>query len=311
MPETIERAIAHDALATRRALLTMIAAATMFGLMAFSAKLASARLSGPEVAMVRFAVGLTPVLIVAQYRRAALHFKRLDLLFYRGFFGGIAVLLYFLAIEHTSAGVATLLNYTAPIWSGLFSVLFIGEDISAKALIPMPIALLGVYLVVRSHAVPGDALGFGRWELVGALSAVASGIAVTAMRAARRQENSWAVYGAFCLLGLLTTAPLGVYSWKTPIGIDWVWLAATSLFAIAAQLMLTFSLRWVDAMTVGVISQLAVIVAMALGAVFLGEKISAMAAAGAVLTITGVVGVTYVTSLSKPAVAADEVVPEA
>jgi drug/metabolite transporter (DMT)-like permease len=311
VPETIAKPAADDHRATRRALLTMVASATMFGCMAFAAKIASARLSGPEVAMVRFAVGLLPVLVVSRYRRAATHFKRIDLLIYRGFFGGIAVLFYFMAIEHTSAGVATLLNYTAPIWSGVFSVLFIGEHISAKVLIPMPVALLGVYFVVRSHAAPGDLLGFGKWELLGALSAVASGIAVTAMRAARRAENLWAVYGAFCLLGLLTTAPLGLYTWKTPRGGEWIALGATSLLAIGAQLALTFSLRWVDAMTVGVISQLAVLVAMALGAMFLHETINALAATGATLTIVGVIGVTYVTSLSKPKAPAIEVVPEA
>ncbi|HSP17514.1 MAG TPA: DMT family transporter [Thermoanaerobaculia bacterium] len=289
----------------------MAGGATMFGCMAFAAKIASKRLSGPEVAMIRFAIGLTPVLLVARYRRAAMHFQRIDLLIYRGLFGGLAVLLYFIAIQHTSAGVATLLNYTAPVWSGLFSILFIGEDISAKVLIPMPVALAGVFLVVRSHAAPGALVGFGQWELVGALSAVASGVAVTAMRAARRTESSWAVYGAFGLLGLLITIPFGVYTWKTPQGLEWVSLAATGVLAMGAQLMLTFSLRWVDAMTVGVISQLAVIVAMALGAVFLGETINATGAIGAALTITGVVGVTYVTSLSKPTAAADEVVPEA
>ena len=311
MAETIAKTIARDHHATRRALLIMAASATMFGCMAFAAKIASARLSGPEVAMVRFAVGLLPVIVVSRYRRAAMRFQRLDLLFYRGFFGGIAVLLYFLAIEHTSAGIATLLNYTAPIWSGIFSVLFIGEKISAKVLIPMPIALAGVYLVVRAHAAPGDVFGFGKWQLAAACSAVASGIAVTAMRAARRGENSWAVYGAFCLLGLITTAPMGIYSWKTPTGREWLALGVTAVLAMGAQLTLTFSLRWVDAMTVGSISQLAVLVAMFLGVWFLGETITPMAAAGAALTIGGVIGVTYTTSLSKPTAAADEVVPEA
>jgi drug/metabolite transporter (DMT)-like permease len=131
------------------------------------------------------------------------------------------------------------------------------------------------------------------------------------MRAARRGENSWAVYTSFCVLGLITTAPLGVYTWKTPIGKEWLVLAATGFLAMGAQLLLTFSLRWVDAMTVGVISQLAVLVAMLLGALFLDESITAMAAIGAALTISGVLGVTYITSLSKPTAPADEVVPEA
>jgi drug/metabolite transporter (DMT)-like permease len=288
----------------------MVAAATLFGAMAFSAKLASERLSGSQVAMIRFAVGLAPALLITRYRRSALTFQRLDLLFYRGFFGGTAVLCFFLAIEHIEVGVATLLNYTSPVFSGLFSLFFLHERISAKVLIPMPVALTGVYLVVNSHARPGVLLGFGTWELVGMLSALASGAAVTAMRAARKGENSWAVYASFCLLGTLITAPLGIANWKQPTGSEWIYLAATSLFAIGAQLLLTFSLRWVDAMTVGVISQLAVIVAMGLGVAILGEVISAPALLGVALTIGGVVGVVYVTSLAKRTTAADEIVPE-
>ena len=255
--------------------------------------------------MIRMGVGLLPCLLVPRYRRAAMRFDRLDLLFYRGFFGGVAVMMYFLAIEHTTAGIATLLNYTAPIWSGLFSIAFIGERISARVLIPLPIALAGIFLVVNAGG-----LGLGKWEIVGLCSAVCSGAAVTAMRAARRGENSWSVYASFCLLGFLVNAPLALRSWKTPAGSEWLSLAATSLFAMGAQLLLTFSLRWVDAMTVGVISQLAVLLSMSLGAVFLQERITSTGAVGSALTIAGVVGVTYVTSLGKQS-AATEVVPEA
>ena len=288
-----------------RALVLMVAAAAMFGAMAFFAKVASARLSGPEVAMIRFAVGITPCLLVPRYRRAALQFQRLDLLFLRGFFGGVTVLLYFIAIAHVNVGLATLLNYTAPLFSGVFSLLFINEHISAKVLIPLPVALLGVFLVVRAEPAGG------KWILCGVASAICSGAAVTAMRAARRTENSWSVYGSFSLLGLVCTTPFAIATWRTPSGAtEWGALVAMSLLAMGAQLLMTFTLRWVDAMTVGVISQLAVLVSMAMGAIFLSETIALMAAAGALLTIGGVVGVTYVTSLSKRTAAADEVAPE-
>jgi drug/metabolite transporter (DMT)-like permease len=297
--------------AQSRALLWLVASALMFGAMAFTAKLASARLSGPQVAMIRFAVGLAPLLFVPHIRRTALSFHRLDLLLIRGFFGGLAVLFYFICIQHSSVGVATLLNYTAPIYSGLFSMLFIGERFSAKVLIPMPIALTGVFLVVHAHAHPGEILGFSRWELIGALSAVCSGAAVTAIRAARRAESSWSIYGSFCLLGLLTTMPLGLTSWRNPSVDEWYALGATSLLAIGAQLTMTFSLRWVDAMTVGVISQLAVLVSMVLGAMFISEPITTMAAIGAALSIGGVAGVTYVNSLTRRDVEPVEVAPQA
>jgi drug/metabolite transporter (DMT)-like permease len=296
---------------THRALLLMMASATMFGAMAFAAKVASARLPGPEIAMLRMGAGLLPCLLVPRYRRSAVKFNRIDLLLYRGFFGGLAVLLYFIAIQHINVGVATLLNYTAPIWSGTFSMLFIGERFSARVLIPMPIALIGVFLVVHAHAAPGDILGFGRWEIAGAFSAVCSGAAVTAIRAARRGENSWSVYASFCLLGMLVSMPLGIAQWKTPHGSEWIALAATAALAMGAQLLMTFSLRWVDAMTVGVISQLAVLVSMALGVLFLADRITLPIAIGSALCIGGVAGVTYVTSLSKPVAAATEIVSEA
>ncbi|HET7711618.1 MAG TPA: DMT family transporter, partial [Thermoanaerobaculia bacterium] len=240
-----------------------------------------------------------------------LTFQRFDLLLYRGVFGGLAVLLYFLAIARIDVGVATLLNYTAPLFSGVFSLLFLGERISPKVLIPMPVALFGVWLVVHAHARPGDILGFGKWELVAFASALASGAAVTAMRAARRAENSWAVYTTFCLVGFLITLPPAIATWQMPAGSEWAALAATSLFAIGAQLLLTHSLRWVDAMTVGVISQLAVIVAFVLGALLLGERVSIAAAVGSAFTIGGVVGVVYVTSLARRTVPATAIAPEA
>lgn len=288
----------------------MAGSAVLFGAMAFAAKLASTRLSGSQVAMIRFAVGLAPALLIPHFRRRAFTWRRLDLLFYRGFFGGIAVLCYFIAIGQINVGVATLLNYTSPLFSGIFSMLFLRERVSSRVFIPVPVAFAGVILVVQAHARPGDILGFGRWELVAIVSAIASGAAVTAMRAARRDENSWAVYTSFCLMGVILTAPFAIATWQQPTAAEWISLGATSLLAIGAQLLLTFSLRWVDAMTVGVISQLAVVIAMLLGVVLLGERITVSAAAGAALTISGVIGVIYVTSLAKRRVAADEVAPE-
>jgi len=53
----------------RRAILLMTASALLFGAMAFAAKLASGRLSGAEVAMIRFATGMLPALLVRRWRR--------------------------------------------------------------------------------------------------------------------------------------------------------------------------------------------------------------------------------------------------
>ena len=282
-------------------MLLLVGSATLFGLMAFFAKLSTNRLSGAQVAMLRVAVATLTILIVPKFRREAMTFGRADLLFYRGFFGGIAVLFYFLAIEHIPVGVATLLNYTAPIFSGIFSALFIGEPVRGRAAIPLAVAFTGVFLVIRGHASPGEMVGFGTWELLGLTSAVLSGAAVTAIRRARRTEGSWAIYASFSLFGLLATAPFGILAWQNPTPREWLYLLLVAVCSSGAQLLMTHAFRWVETLIQGVISQLAVVISMLLGAALLGDKLTPLVVLGSALTIGGVLAVMTMTAPQRSA----------
>ena len=95
-------------------------------------KAAASRLPTQEVAFIRFCVGLAAVGAAARHPRGRAHNWRG--LFWRGAFGGAAVLCYFLAIEHLPVGMATLLNYTAPVFTALWAWLFLGERSALPAL---------------------------------------------------------------------------------------------------------------------------------------------------------------------------------
>jgi drug/metabolite transporter (DMT)-like permease len=205
--------------------------AVCFALMAFAAKLASARLPGAQIAFVRFALMLAPVLL-PQVMRRALVAQRLDLLAYRGIFGGTAVLLYFMALSHIPVGIATLLNYSSPVWSVAFARLFLGERLDRRLAGPLVAALLGVVLVAGGTGA-GALLRLGRWEAAGLASSVLSGAALCAVRAARRTEGSWAIYGSFSLCGLLATAPFALPGWVAPTAREWLLLAAVGGCSVA------------------------------------------------------------------------------
>ncbi|HEV8629737.1 MAG TPA: DMT family transporter [Thermoanaerobaculia bacterium] len=278
--------------AERRALLMLVASSTAFGVMAFCAKLASQRgVGGAEVAAMRFAFGLLPVLLSPRLRRRALTWQRRDLLLYRGFFGGIAVLLYFLSIDHVPVGLATLLNYTSPVFAAVFAALFIGEPVQPRVLPALGIALGGVFLVVRAHGGDGGIGAVGPWAVVGLASAALSGAAVTAIRMARRTEGSWAIYTSFNALGLLATAPFALAAWRHPGVVGWLALVGVGALSMVAQLLMTYAFRWIDNLRAGVVQQLAVFVAMTMGALFLGEPVTAQSLLGSLLTVAGVVAV--------------------
>ena len=276
----------------------MAASAACFAVMAFAAKLASEDLSGSQIAFVRFVIMLLPVLLIPRLARKAVEFQRLDLLAYRGVFGGVAVLLYFLAIAHVPVGIATLLNYSSPIFSVPFAALFLGERVDRRLLLPLIGALSGIFLV----AAPGaGARGFqlGRWELVGIGSSILSGAALTAIRAARRSEGSWAIYGSFSLCGLLATAPFALPGFKPPTAREWLLLALVGASSVVAQLLMTWAYRWVTNLQAGVISQLTVVISMLLGALFLEDRLTPSQVWGTVLTLAGVIGVAWLQSTPR------------
>lgn len=271
----------------------MAASAVFFALMAFAAKLASAHLSGSQVAFVRFIIMMLPVLAVPRLARKAVQYRRLDLLLYRGVFGGVAVLLYFLAIAHIPVGIATLFNYSSPIFSVPFAALFLGEKVDRRLLLPLAAALSGLFFVATGNHGPGSLLHLGVWEMVGMGSSVLSGAALTAIRAARRSEGSWSIYGSFSLCGLLATAPFALATFRRPTTTEWLLLAFVGVSSVAAQLLMTWAYRWVTNLQAGVISQLTVVVSMLLGVIFLGDRLTPPQLLGSALTVAGVMGVAW------------------
>ncbi len=276
--------------------------------MAYLAKLATAHLPGPQVAFMRFAVGLVSVGIAAMtfVRLRPVSWRSLVL---RGLFGGLAVLLFFVAIEKLPVGTATLLNYTAPVFTAIDAWIFLGEAVSLQTFAALGLTLAGVTLVVQGGAQPGR-FGFGIWELCGLASAVLSGAAVTAVRAARRTDGSWEIFGAFCLFGTMATAPFGLRGWVAPTPREWALLVAVGVIAVVAQVMFGQAMRHVRAATAGVVMQLTPVTALALGVALHKDPLGPLALAGSALTLAGVSWAAWTSARGREAERVGETAPE-
>lgn len=274
--------------------------------MALGAKLAARHVPGPQIAFVRFVCGVLVVAAVAASRRVSLRPRNVGWLLVRGACGGVAVLFYFWCIEKVGVGLASLLNYTAPAWSLLFGWWLLGESPPRATFGALLLTTVGVALVVG----PGTASAItGVWPLIGLGSAVLSAMALTATRAVRRapsaggaSEGSWTVFASFTLLGAVATgpfsfAPLG--HWVTPTAVDAAAMAVTAAASIAAQLFMTSALKHVTAATTGIVNQIAVVISLAGGVLWFGERLSATAVIGSVLTVGGVVTALALASVGR------------
>jgi drug/metabolite transporter (DMT)-like permease len=263
--------------------------------MAMVARLLARSLPGPQIAMVRFAIGVIVVLSLLALLRIQLRPKRWGWLLSRGVFGSTAVLLYFTSIEKIGVGIATLLNYTSPVWSMMFAWSLLRERPHKQALAALVTTLVGVALVTSGQT---QGWRLGGWELLGTLSAVLSGMAITSIRASRRtgsdgtpSESSWTVFASFTTLGLLATIPTVVPplgSWVRPSVTQWLLLVVCGLLSVGGQLLMTSSLGRLTAASLGIIQQATVVLAMAGGIVFFAEPLSLRGAVGSIVTMAGV-----------------------
>ena len=284
----------------RRASASLLVSATLFAAMAMLARLVSRSIPGPQVALVRFAIGVLAVLGAWTIFRVELRPHRWRWLIARGLFGGTSVLLYFTCIERLGVGRATLLNYTSPVWSLLFGWILLKERPRSHAVPALVLTLIGIVLIVGSG---GGGWRVSGWDLVAELSAVFAGIAVTAIRAARRAgddgtpaESYWSVFASFTLLGAVATMPPALPPfghWVAPSAQEWLLLLFVGVTGVWAQLIMTRALKHVTATAMGIIHQVTVVLTVLGGLIFFGEMLTLRSAIGSAITVVGVLWVVY------------------
>ena len=260
-----------------------VVAALLFAGMALIAKAAAAEIPAPQLGFVRAGFGVLAVAVYAL--RGTLRVVSYRNLINRGASGGGAVYLYFQAIAHLPVGVATLLNYTAPVFTVLWCAALYGERVGRRTLEAVVITTLGIVLVLRGRSLLAGGLGI--YELVGMGGAILSGLAMTLITEARRTDGAWEIFGAFSVGCLLVSAPEALAHWQTPSRHAWLLLAAMGAFSVGGQVMMTYTMGFLDATLSGVINQLTPVASLSAGAYLFGERFGALAWCGIGITLAG------------------------
>ncbi len=277
-------AVAAPPHARSRARALLFGSGVLFGLAAVLTRLATlAGMAGGQVTLVRFALGLAFVCGIFAARPGTFRPRRKWLLATRGAFGGIAALLYYLAIARIPAGEATLLNNTFPIFAVLVSFVALNERPTLHLAVALALATAGVFLVVG-----GGQLTFrlGAGEVLGIASGITGGVAVAAIRALRATENAPSIFFSFSVGGLLVSIPFAVGPW--PHGwLPYLVTAGVGVVAFLAQIFMTEAYGALSVPEAAVWQQLTPI-ASYLWALTVGETLGAATVVGVLLGVAGI-----------------------
>ncbi len=285
-----DKSRAAGPLGAEHAGLALVVGAVLFAGMTLFAKGATKEIPAAEVAFVRSAFGLLACGVAATRRRFVATNKWG--LFWRGFTGAVAVTCFFLAIEHLPVGIATLLNYTSPVFTALWAALLLGQRITRLTFIALLLTTCGIGFVLAGQAPPGS-LGLGLYQLIGMFGAIVSGLSMALIADVRRTDGAWEIFAAFSLGCLLVSAPLALVRPVMPSAYTWACLVGVGIFSVAAQLLMTHAMGFVPATISGVVNQLTPAVSLLVGWVVFSEHFGAKTAIGIGLTSCGAVLGTY------------------
>jgi drug/metabolite transporter (DMT)-like permease len=253
----------------------MLVAAGLFSLMGAFTKAATGKgsfgtataLSGSQIALFRYLFGLAFLFCLRATRGVDLLGSDRRGLLWRGVFGGLASVCFFVGIDRTTLTHATLLNYTSVVWATLLAVFSLGERLAVRGVASVAVALAGVVLVTRpefGHVHGGDAIAL--------LSGILAGAAIVQIRRLRRGESAYAVFFYFNLLGL----PMSL-------------LLAVGATSVAAQLLMTYGYREVTAAEGSLLTLTSALFTPLLAFAWFGEALPAPTLLGGALILAGAV----------------------
>ena len=253
--------------------------------MATSAKAAAWQVSGTEVSFIRAVFGICACLLYHRFGRPLVARNRMGL-FLRGATGALAVYAYFLAIAHLPVGIATLLNYTSPIFTAIWAAVLFHERLTLRAAGALTLTTLGLAAVIHGQAPPG-ALGLGVWELTGMCGAVLSGLSMVFIGELRKTDGSWEIFAAFSVACMLVSAPQAIAHWAWPTSHTWIYLALMGVTSVSAQILMTFAMREVSATISGIVNQLTPVASLVFGWLLFHERFAPLTRFGITFTLLG------------------------
>lgn len=222
-----------------RGIALMCFATVCFSSMHATIRHVSAELEVFQIAFLRNLFGLAfliPVLAGSGFGQ--MRTQRLGLHALRGFVNVGAMLLFFSALAIAPLAKVTALNFTAPLFTAMLSVLFLGERFRARRWAAIACGFLGMMVILR----PGlTAVETG--ALLSLASAVLWAVAMILIKMLSRTESSVAIVAWMAIfLSLFSLGP-AIWTWRDPSAETWGWLVFIALVGTAAQVSLSQSLK--------------------------------------------------------------------
>ena len=208
----------------------------------------------------------------------------------RGISGTIALTIFFMTIQNLPFAIAAVIQYLAPIFTMLFTMIIIGDRIYRIQWLFVALAFIGVALISLQGLISskdGIAIDY-LWLGLGMLSASISGVAYTAIVKLKSTDHPINIVLYFPMVSIPFMTLWCMFDYVHPIGIEWIFLILIGVFTQFAQILLTKALHFGHASVIVPFQYLGIIYALLIGLFIFDERLNVIVYLGVFLILVGV-----------------------
>lgn len=254
-----------------------------------------------ELVLSRSIVSFTISLYIIKRKKLPLFGVNKKWLLVRGFAGMIALTIFFETIHQLPIAVASTIQYLAPIFTMIFTLVLLGERILKLQWYFVLIAFIGVTLIglnaliLKSNPVKLDYF----WLTLGVISAAFSGIAYTSIVKLKTTDAPINIVSYFPMLSIPIMTVWCFFDFVMPKGVEWILLLVIGIFTQIAQVLLTKALHQESASLITPFQYLGSIYALLMGYFIFDERLNFLIIIGVGLILAGVIANTLIKAYNR------------
>ena len=190
-------------------------------------------------------------------------------------------------MQSISAGMAAVLNYTAPLWTAILAHFTLNERLTRLKCFGILLAIIGLYVLMGLQGV--DDLGAAFIIILGAMIMGVSNIIVKLKLSKSNmvQLTTWQmVFAAIVLVGYSSLVPQGEINWCLPAVLCVIYNGA--LASALAFFLWNYVLTHIEASTASIATLVAPVVGVLGGVFILGEPFTVQIVIGIILIFAGI-----------------------
>lgn len=258
-----------------KGILFMLLSAMIAALSGAVAKVLSETMNPIEIVFYRNLLGVMIILYSFKRVSVSINTSKLHLLFLRGFFGTVAMLLFFYTIATIPLGEAIILNKTSPFFVSILAYYLMKESITKNTIFALIIGFIGIVFIIKPFGIEISIDHI--FGILGGFFAAAAYATIKRIKDiydARVIMLSFMGIGVIIPLLLFLFTPYAQFQIHTEVFV-WSLIALMAILSTASQWLLTRAYSLSKASIIGVVGYSSIPFAVGFG-VMLGDSLPDM-----------------------------------